>query len=148
MHGIWQEQDPIASHQWFLKAAEQGSPGAMFGLASQFEQGEGVAKDLKQAFSYYQAAAEKGHPKAQHKIGFFYYLGKGAAKDAVLAFTWLHLAAENLAEGAAEARDMVGKTLNQQEVMLAWEKLQSIRQRIDAMGSLDRGGDTSLSPGS
>jgi len=117
------------SHQWTLKAAEQGKPSAMLRCARQYERGEGVEPDLKEAFGWYLRAAESGLPEAQHLAGFSYYLGKGVDPDPAASFAWLHLAAEKKASGAAEARDMVGSTLTQSQVTRAWDLMQAFRKQ-------------------
>ncbi len=46
----------------------KGDAGAMFNLGVCYDNGEGVAKDLKEAVRWYRAAADKGHADAKKAL--------------------------------------------------------------------------------
>ena len=52
----------------YLEQAEQGDANAQFIVASFYENGNWVAKDPGQAYSWYEKAAKAGHPLAQRKV--------------------------------------------------------------------------------
>ncbi|MCJ7526928.1 MAG: sel1 repeat family protein, partial [Methyloceanibacter sp.] len=54
--------------RWLERAASAGLAPAQYRLAVLYERGQGVAKDLGRARSWYQAAAEKGNVKAMHNL--------------------------------------------------------------------------------
>jgi len=61
------------------------------GLAYSF--GEGVAKDLQQAFALFKRAAENNYAPAQYKLGIAYAYGEGTNSDLAQAFYWYEKAA-------------------------------------------------------
>ena len=50
-------------------------------VAIQFEQGNGVNKDLKKAFQLYQLASDKGNAYATRNLGLCYDYGKGVPQN-------------------------------------------------------------------
>jgi uncharacterized protein len=54
--------------RWFRRAAQGGDVGAMFLVASLYESGEGVPRDLAEARYWYNAAARNGEPGADLKV--------------------------------------------------------------------------------
>ena len=58
------------------------------------ENGTGVPRDYKEAFSWYDKAARKGEADAQANLGRMYLQGLGTRKDLIIAYAWFHLAAE------------------------------------------------------
>src|SRR5262245_39820250 len=68
----------IANYQ---KAADQGNAAAQNNLGVQYENGQGVTKDLGKAAELYQKAADQGDATAQRHLGFLYENGQGVAKD-------------------------------------------------------------------
>ncbi len=50
--------------------------------------GEGVKKNRKEAFKWYQKAAKQGNAKAQANLGWLYSNGKGVRRDHKEAFKW------------------------------------------------------------
>jgi TPR repeat protein len=84
------------------QAAEKGNPRAQAILGAMYYDGEGVARDYRQALNWYRKAAEQGFAEAQYNLGFMYYMGKGVERDRVEARRWFHSAAE---QGDAKALD-------------------------------------------
>ena len=76
-------QDAIANLKRLSKPAEpkQGDAATQFSLALQYENGEGVPKDLGKAAELYQKAADQGNAAAQNNLGALYENGEGVPKD-------------------------------------------------------------------
>jgi len=76
------------------QAALRGDAAAQLEVASRFAAGQGVERDLLQAFHWYGRAAAKGSAVAQYRLGAFYERGMGTARDAERARVWYTRAAE------------------------------------------------------
>jgi TPR repeat protein len=83
------------------RAAEGGDVQAMLALAKKLEQGTGCARDLFQAFYWYEKAARAGNIEAACSTGVALFKGIGVKKDLEAALKWLTQAAE---EGDARAQ--------------------------------------------
>ena len=83
----------IAAVNWLNRAAEQGYVGSMNNLAYLYENGYGVAQDLKTACRWYREAAEKNVAKAQSNLGLMYQEGSVVPRDFVEAYKWFKLSA-------------------------------------------------------
>lgn len=97
-----------AAH-WYRKAAEQGYANAQFNLAEMMRDGAGVPQSSENALAWYTKAAMQGHSKAQYNVAMMLVQGEGVAADNVTAYAWLVLSATGDADGADQARDIVGK---------------------------------------
>ena len=82
-----------AAH-WFERAAKKGLAPAQFRLASLYEKGIGVKKNLATARDLYRAAADKGHGKAMHNLAVLYAEGIDGPGDYRTAAQWFRKAAE------------------------------------------------------
>lgn len=98
-------QDYGNAARLYLKGAELGYAPAQYELASLYEQGLGIERDLKQAARWYRRAAEQGYAEAQNNLGRLYATGKGVARDDVEAARWYALAT---AQGDVEATSNLG----------------------------------------
>jgi TPR repeat protein/V8-like Glu-specific endopeptidase len=78
---------------------------AQFILGTMYEEGHGVAKDVKRAFDLYNKAARQGYTKAQYKLGVMYYQVEEVGKDYAKAFKWYEKAAK---QGHVEAQHRLG----------------------------------------
>ncbi|MBC7858007.1 MAG: sel1 repeat family protein [Burkholderiaceae bacterium] len=75
--------------KWYLKAAEQGDASGQFGLGLMHAKGEGVKKDLAQAYGYVLKAAEQAHAPAMFALAAAFRTGGlGQAIDAAKADEW------------------------------------------------------------
>ena len=54
--------------KWYLKAAEQGHPKALYKLGYYYENGIVVTRNVKEAVKWYSKAAEQGYPGAAFKL--------------------------------------------------------------------------------
>lgn len=77
------------------KAAKAGQPAAQFYLATHYQHGKDVQKDLKQAFTWYKAAADQGISAAQLNVGRMLADGTGTSKNETLARQYLEKAASH-----------------------------------------------------
>ena len=74
-----------------------------------YENGQGVAKDYRQALLWYQKAANQGYAVAQQNLGLMYADGLGVAQDFKQARFWFEKAA---AQGNVKAKAVL-QQLNQ-----------------------------------
>lgn len=82
-----------AFKEW-KELAEKGDAVAQYNLALMYDDGEGVAKDAKEAVRWYRKAAEQGHPRAQNNLGASYETGVGVDRsDYAEALRWYRKAA-------------------------------------------------------
>lgn len=102
-------QDLEAAAHWYRKAAEQGYANAQFNLAEMTRDGAGVPQSNEEALKWYTRAGMQGHSKAQYNIAMMHVKGEGVPANNVTAYAWLVLSATGDAEGADQARDIVGK---------------------------------------
>lgn len=85
------------------KLAEAGNVDAQFDLATMYDLGEGVKRDLKQAAIWYRKAAEQGEVAAQYNLAIMYDMGEGVPKDIVQAYAWIATAEMFGYQGARES---------------------------------------------
>jgi hypothetical protein len=77
--------DHTGAAQLLSKAAEAGNAVAQLRLALMYDQGDGVARSSKSAFTWYSRAAAQGEPESQNQMGAFYELGEGVPENWDLA---------------------------------------------------------------
>ncbi|HEV2609865.1 MAG TPA: tetratricopeptide repeat protein [Noviherbaspirillum sp.] len=81
-HGVGIEADLQRALSWYLKAAEQGHPKAMFNTALCYDEGWGTAQeDDASAAVWYERAAAAGYPDAYLNLGLLYLYGYGVDQD-------------------------------------------------------------------
>ena len=90
-----------------LLFAKRGDVSAQFSVATAYEFGTDVKKDLKQAFEWYLKAANQSHAPSQYKVAYFYEKGLGVAKNIDSAMTWYKKAKAN---GSDQASKRLNKT--------------------------------------
>ncbi len=92
------------AHDWFEKAAAQGSVEAEYNLGLLFQAGYTGQPDYLQALGHFQTAANAKDGPSMLALGQLYAEGKGVPKDLVQAHTWFDLATANgTPEGATRA---------------------------------------------
>jgi TPR repeat protein len=77
--------DKAGAIRYFLPAAQAGNSLAEIQVGYQYENGEGVSQDYRQAAQWYARAANLGAPTADCNLGFLYEAGAGVAEDWVQA---------------------------------------------------------------
>ena len=78
----------VEAVQWYRRAIDAGVEDAAFGLAKKYEDGLGVALDLKEAARWYRYAAERGNGGAQISLSRAYMYGRGVEQDDIQAWGW------------------------------------------------------------
>ncbi|HSR63009.1 MAG TPA: hypothetical protein VLN56_06355, partial [Gammaproteobacteria bacterium] len=96
-----QEELSLPSFDDTLSLAVEGNPGSQYELATMYYQGDGVERDLEQAFIWYRRAAQQGNSDAQFNLGNMYLLGEGTSQSDSKAKDWFEQAAAQ-GHGAAE----------------------------------------------
>ena len=61
----------------------------------EYDNGQGVGQDFKEAVKWYQKAADQGDAIAQNAIGVAYGMGEGVGQNYVTAYAWRNIAATN-----------------------------------------------------
>src|SRR5436190_14753660 len=69
-------------------AAKTGDAEAQFQLGLQYENGDGIARDVAAALQWYRRAAEQGLPAGQRAVGVMYNFGQGVEQDYPKALEW------------------------------------------------------------
>ena len=92
-------EDDIKKREEFfdnlVKSANNGVASAQYALAGHFMNGDGVAKNEKEAYKWYRKAAEQGYAEAQNMVGRYLEEGWGnVAKNEKEAVKWFKKAAE------------------------------------------------------
>ncbi|WP_188750763.1 tetratricopeptide repeat protein [Marinobacterium zhoushanense] len=86
-------------------AADAGDADAQNRIGEMYEFGQGVKRDIDQAFSWYQKAADQGNVTAWHNLGRCYNFGTGVEQNYATAEEWYRKAA---AQGHQEAMFFLG----------------------------------------
>jgi soluble lytic murein transglycosylase-like protein len=88
-------------------AAARGDAKAQTELAVNYENAEGVSRDLQKANRLYCRAAKQGYAEAQFKLGWVYANGRGVERDDGVAAALFRMAADQGHEHAAKLLDYV-----------------------------------------
>ena len=101
--------------------AESGNAAAQYNLGVSYEEGEGVAKDDKEAVKWYRLAAGQGDGYEQYNIGVLYAQGQGVLEDYVTSYAWLNIAAANGIRIAKKNKPVIAKLLAPEQIAKARE---------------------------
>lgn len=82
------QEDDVAAFQHFRAAAENGDGDAAYALASLYEQGLGVARDIREVAHWMGVAASLGSVPGEMEYGIMVYNGDGVKADPELAAKW------------------------------------------------------------
>jgi len=86
---VWQEV-----YNERLVRAKSGDASAQYSIATMYEKGTGVKKNLEKAFHWFSKAADQGSNKAAFKMGSYLLYGKGVQKNFDDAYKWLRYSAD------------------------------------------------------
>lgn len=111
-----------------LLFAKRGDVSAQFSVATAYEFGTDVKKDLKQAFEWYLKAANQSHAPSQYKIAYFYENGLGIAKNIDSAMTWYKKAKVN---GSEQASKRLNKTAFVKDKKAEKAKRAALQAKLD-----------------
>ena len=78
----------------WLSLSRRGDVSAQTSLAFLYKNGQGIARDLDKAVTWFTQAAEKGDATAQNMLGLFYYSGQGVQQNFTKAAKYYQMAAE------------------------------------------------------
>jgi len=85
--------DAVRAHEMFYNAASTfADPDAQYRLGRMYLDGQGIAKDTKQAVRWLSLAAAKGQYEAQAVLGALLFKGQYLPRDSALGLMWLTLA--------------------------------------------------------
>ncbi|MCW8900535.1 MAG: sel1 repeat family protein [Gammaproteobacteria bacterium] len=111
-----------------LLFAKRGDVSAQFSVATAYEFGTDVEKDLKQAFEWYLKAANQSHAPSQFKVAHFYENGLGVAKNIDTAMSWYNKAKAN---GSDQASKRLNKTAYEQNEKAAKEQRAELQAKLE-----------------
>lgn len=94
-----------AEFDTILPTAESGDAGAQNRVGEMYEFGQGVNRDIDQAFGWYRKSADQGNVTAWHNLGRCYNFGTGVEQNYETAEEWYRKAAE---QGHQEAMFFLG----------------------------------------
>jgi len=104
--GLGVPADYGQARDYYLKAAAQNHPDALYALGLMYETGKSGQKDLAKAMSLYRQAADTGKsPDAEYAVGRMVLRGRGVARDPAEGVKWLRKAADH---GQVAAQYMMG----------------------------------------
>ncbi|MFZ6653713.1 tetratricopeptide repeat protein [Undibacterium sp. TJN19] len=130
--GYLQQSFTEAMRYW-TRASEKGSAEASYQLASMYDIGKGVHKDIDAANKWYEKAAEQGDPKSQILMGN-YYAGSKNEKDFSRAAYFYEMAATN------------GDVQAQLKLATMYEQGQGIKKDPEKIASLIQAAADSKNP--
>jgi TPR repeat protein len=86
-------------------SAQAGDAKAQFAMASRYEDGRGVSRNMEIALDWYRKAAQGGLVPAQTYLGVIYDKGRGVKQNNLEAIRWYQMAAD---QGDAQAQYNLG----------------------------------------
>jgi TPR repeat protein len=106
--------DPAHAREMFWYAASYfGDPDAQYRLGRMYLDGQGIAKDPKQARRWLFTAAGKGQYEAQAVFGAMLFRGQSVARDASRGLMWLMLARDAATPKETWITDLYAAALKQ-----------------------------------
>jgi len=96
------QEEELPSFDDTLSHAVEGNADSQYELATMYYKGDGVERDLEQAFIWYRRAAQQGNADAQFNLANMYLLGEGTSENDSKAKDWFEKAA---AQGHIAAAD-------------------------------------------
>lgn len=95
--------------------AKRGDVSAEFRVATAYEEGIDVKKDLSQAYKWYMKAAKQSHAPSQYKIGEYYEKGITVEKNEKQALAWYNKAKVNGSSRASKRLNKASFDKNEKE---------------------------------
>jgi TPR repeat protein len=131
--------------------AAAGKAEAQYQLGLAYESGDGIGQDDFQAVRWLRAAAEQNYPPAALDLGWMLANGYGVSKDLDQAYFWFVRATALGADGAADQRDALARSLDaDRRAQLAQDALAGLAVPVPATEpapSLAVASDPVLEPG-
>lgn len=116
-----------------LLLAKRGDISAQFRVATAYEQGIDVDRDLQVSLKWYMKAARQLHAASQYKVGYFYENALGVTKNIDVAMSWYKKARAN---GSDKASLRLNKTIyekNRKAVKTEYLALQTKLNKEDKL---------------
>jgi S1-C subfamily serine protease len=110
------QQSDIGS---LIAAAKAGEGNAQDMLGYRYLYGDGVQKNLHQAFQLFLMAARQNVASAQANLGYCYMNGFGVEKDSVQAYAWNVLAADQGIEAARKNIGLLNTEMSRRDIARA-----------------------------
>ncbi len=85
----YQKGDYKSAAAFWKKLARKGDMSAQYNLGTLYASGQGVSKNLTEAYTLFQQAAESGLPAAQYAVGKAYETGLGVAPSGPVGLMWI-----------------------------------------------------------
>ena len=151
MKGIGGAPDAERQFQYFLKAADLGSPAGCACVAALYWNGIGVKQDYGLGFDYNLKAAQSGDPNAAVSLAEAFEWGQGAPANLVKALEMYKLAAQNGKSTAPILALLVNKIMypdghNEIEFLSAMQQCDAIEysamEHYKIAGCADQCGDS------
>jgi len=108
----FEKKDYVTAINIWKKLAEAGNVKSQNSLGYMYETGNGVKKNLKEAFKWYKKSAEQGFSKGQYNVGLMYHAGRGVSQNFEAAAKWYRLAA---AQGDVDAKKLLQDVVQNKE---------------------------------
>jgi exopolysaccharide production negative regulator len=106
--------NPGRAREMFSYAASYfGDPDAQYNLARMYLEGNGAAKDPRQAARWLGLAANKGQYQAQALLGHILFKGEHVPRQAARGLMWLTLARDSAASGDTWIHDLYDTAFKQ-----------------------------------
>lgn len=124
------EKDPVKALNLFTQAAEQGNADAQYNVGLAYVRGEGVVKDLAQAYVWFEKAAYQDDAGAQYNVGVMSINGEGRAADPLVAYVWFRLANDKQYNGAKEGMDVAMASMNDDQKKQADREYSKVARKL------------------
>lgn len=111
-----------------LMLAKRGDVSAQYSVATAYEFGTDIKKDLKQSYEWYMKAANQSHAPSQYKVGYFYENGMGVAKNVNSAMSWYKKAKAN---GSNQASKRLNKTAFEKNEKAKKARRAALQEKLD-----------------
>lgn len=118
------QKDLELAKLWYERGAVQGNRKAMHNLAVLLVNDE-TGADYTAAAKWFESAAQLGLADSQFNLGILRARGLGVEQNLAESFKWFALAAEQGDEDAAEKRDQLTKSLDEETLVAARLAVQS-----------------------
>jgi TPR repeat protein len=123
--------DYLTAKRFLQPLAENGDAVAQRYLGEMYDKGKGVGQDYSEALYWLKKAAAQNDNKAQFLLGVKYVNGHGVDKNEQTGYAWIAVAFENGYVKAADALQVLNKTMpleqRQAALQLAVEELSRLR---------------------
>ena len=94
-HAVGCTQDFVLAREAYVKALEYGEKGLYHRLGVYSYYGNGIEKNLEEAFDYFYAGANDGESECYYYLGVMYAKGEGVKKDNSQAYYWYNKGANS-----------------------------------------------------